>query len=61
MYDIASYVVLCMKKILLFGILLLEGQDGQIWKAYVWNCVPYQLPHVDGQVDPSLAIVLAGL
>jgi hypothetical protein len=50
-----------MKKILLFGILLLEGQDGQIWKAYVWNCVPYQLPHVDGQVDPSLAIVLAGL
>jgi hypothetical protein len=49
------------EEVLFFGILLLEGQDGQIWKDYVWNCVPYHLSHVYGQVDPSLAIVLVGL
>ncbi len=27
----------------------------------MWNYAPCHLPHVDGQMDPSLAIVLEGL
>ncbi len=27
----------------------------------MWNYAPCHLPHVDGQMDPSLAIVLKGL
>jgi hypothetical protein len=41
--------------------LLLEGQDGQTWKDHVCNCAPCHLPNVDGQMDPPLAMVLAGL
>jgi Zn-finger protein len=49
------------EKVLPSRVLLLEGRDGQVWKDHVWNCAPCHLPHVDGQVDPSLAIVLACL
>ncbi len=46
---------------LAFGILMLEGRDGVVWKDHVRNCAPCHLPNVDGTVDPSLAMVRAGL
>ncbi len=42
---------------LAFGILMLEGHDGVVWKDHVRNCAPCHLPNVDGIVDPSLAMV----
>jgi len=27
----------------------------------VCNCAPYHLPNVNGQIDPSLAVILVGL
>jgi hypothetical protein len=38
-----------------------EGHDGVVWKDHVCNCVPCHFPNVDGIVDPSLAVVRAGL
>ncbi len=35
--------------------------NGQTWKDYVHNCVPCHLPNVDGQIDPSLAMIPIGL
>ncbi len=58
---IARHVILHVWKVLPFGMLLLEGQDGQTWKGHVCNCAPCHLPNVDCQMDPSLAMVLAGL
>jgi hypothetical protein len=55
---IVGCVFLCVKNILPFRILLLEDWDGQVWKNHLQNCAPCHLPHVDGQVYPSLAIVL---
>jgi hypothetical protein len=49
------------KKDLSFGILLFEDWNDQVWKDIVWNYAPCHLPHVDGQMDPSLVIVLKGL
>ncbi len=54
-------VIVCVDKVLPFGVLLLESWDGQIWKDHEQNCAPCHFPHVDGQVDPSLAIGLIGL
>ncbi len=51
-----SCVVLCVLEIL-----LLEGQDGQIWKDHVHNCAPCHPPNVHGQIDPSLVVILVGL
>jgi hypothetical protein len=50
-------VILHVQKVLLFGLLLLEGQDGQTWKDHVPNCAPCHLFNVDGQIDPSLAVI----
>ncbi len=58
---IARHVILCVQKVLPSGMLLLEGWDGQTWKDHVRNCAPCHLPNVDGQVDPSLTVVLVGL
>jgi hypothetical protein len=41
--------------------LLLEGRDGQTWKNHVHNCASCHLPNVDGQIDPSLVVVLVSL
>jgi hypothetical protein len=40
---------------------MLEGRDGVVWKDHVRNCALCHLPNVDGTVDPSLAVVWAGL
>jgi hypothetical protein len=40
---------------------MLEGRDGMVWKDHVRNCAPRHFPNVDDTVDPSLAVVLAGL
>jgi len=40
---------------------MLEGHDGVVWKDHVRNCAPCHLSNVDGTVDPSLAVVRAGL
>ncbi len=50
-------VILCVWKVLPFGILLLEKQDGQTWKDHVCNYVPCYLPNVDGQIDASLVVI----
>jgi hypothetical protein len=57
----ASRVILHVRKVLPSGMLLLEGQDGQTWKDHVHNCAPCHLPNVDGQMDPSLTMVITGL
>jgi hypothetical protein len=39
------------------SVLLLEGQVGQTWKNHVHNCALCHLPHVNGEIDPSLLVV----
>ena len=58
---IVGRIILRVREVLQSGVLLLEGRDGQVWKDHVCNCAPCHLPHIDGIVDPTLAIVLAGL
>jgi hypothetical protein len=53
--------ILRMREVLTSGVLMLEGHDGVVWKDHVHNCAPYHLPNVDGTVDPSLAVIQAGL
>jgi hypothetical protein len=40
---------------------MLEACDSVVWKDHVCNCAPCHLPNVDGIVDPSLAMIWAGL
>jgi hypothetical protein len=54
-------VILCVQKVLPSTVLLLEGRDGQTGKDRVCNCVPCHFLIVDGQMDPSLVVVLASL
>jgi hypothetical protein len=56
-----GHVILCVWKVLPSGVLLLKGQDGQTWKDHVCNCAPCHFPNVDGQMDPSLAVVPTSL
>jgi hypothetical protein len=35
--------------------------QGCCWKDHVCNCAPCHIPNVDGQMDPSLVMVLVGL
>jgi hypothetical protein len=58
---IVGCVILCVWKVLPFGVLLLEGRDGQTWKDHVHNCAPCQIPNVNGQMDPFLVMVPIGL
>jgi hypothetical protein len=58
---IIGHVILCVQKVVPFRVLLLEGQDGRTWKDHVHNCAPCHLPNVDGQMDPSLVVVLVNL
>jgi hypothetical protein len=44
---------------IILKILSLKGQDGETWKDHMWNCMPCHLLDVDGQIDPSLVVVLA--
>ncbi|BBN02223.1 hypothetical protein Mp_2g13720 [Marchantia polymorpha subsp. ruderalis] len=57
----AGRTILRVREVLPYGVLLLEGRDGVVWKDHVRNCAPCHLPNVDGTMDPSLAIVRAGL
>jgi hypothetical protein len=41
--------------------LLWKRWYGQVWKDRMWNCAPCHLPHVDGQVDPLLLVIIVGL
>jgi hypothetical protein len=52
--------ILRVRKVLVSGVLMLEGHDGVIMD-HVCNYAPYHLPNVDGIVDPSLAVVRVGL
>jgi hypothetical protein len=58
---IIGNVILLVQKVLSIRLLLLEGRDGQTWKDFVRNCAPCHFPNVDGQIDPSLAMVPTGL
>ncbi len=49
--------MLRVREVLAFGVLMLEGRDGVVWKDHVHNCVPCHLPNVDSIVDPSLAVI----
>ncbi|BBN16821.1 hypothetical protein Mp_7g09570 [Marchantia polymorpha subsp. ruderalis] len=53
--------ILRVREVLPSGVLMLEGRDGVVWKYHVRSCAPCHLPNVDGTMDPSLAIVRAGL
>jgi hypothetical protein len=44
-----------------FRAFAIGGSRWSIWKNLLHNCAPCHLPHVDGQEDPSLAIVPIGL
>jgi hypothetical protein len=45
---IVRHIVLRVQKVLLFKVLLLKGQDGQIYKDHVCNFALCHLLHVDG-------------
>ncbi len=53
--------ILQVREVLAYGVLMLEGHDGVVWKDHVCNCAPCHLPNVDGTIDPSLAVVWASL
>ena len=57
----AGRTILRVREVLSSGVLMLEGRDGVVWKDHVRNCAPCHLPNVDGTMDPSLAVVRAGL
>jgi hypothetical protein len=57
----AGRTILRVQKVLASRVLMLEARDGVVWKDHVRNCVPCHLPNVDGTVDPSLAVIHAGL
>jgi hypothetical protein len=62
MLDVtAGRTILRMRKVLAFGVLMLEGRDGVVWKDHVHNCAPCHLPNVDGRVDPSLVVIRTDL
>ncbi len=50
-------IILRVREVLVFGVFMLEGCNGVVWKDHVCNCVPCHLPNVDGIVDPSLAVI----
>ncbi len=56
-----GHVILRVGQVLPFGVLLLKGRDGQTWKDHVHNYAPCHLPNVDGQMDPSLTVILTSL
>ncbi len=53
--------ILQVREVLAYGVLMLEGRDGVVWKDHVRNCAPCHLPNVDGRVDPSLAVIRVSL
>jgi hypothetical protein len=55
------HTILRMREVLASGVLMLEGHHGVVWKDHVRNCAPCHLPNVDGTIDPSLAMIWAGL
>jgi hypothetical protein len=55
---ILRHVILQIQMVLPSSVLLLEGQVGQTWKNHVHNCALCHLPHVNGEIDPSLLVVL---
>jgi hypothetical protein len=57
----AGRTILRVREVLPSGVLMLEGRDGMVWKDHVHNCAPCHLPNVDDTVDPSIAVVPAGL
>ncbi|BBN02913.1 hypothetical protein Mp_2g19240 [Marchantia polymorpha subsp. ruderalis] len=57
----AGRTILRVREVLPYGVNLLEGRDGVVWKDHVRNCAPCHLPNVDGTMNPILAIVCAGL
>jgi hypothetical protein len=58
---VAGRTILRVREVLPSGVLLLEGRDGMVWKDHVRNCAPCHLPNIDGTVDPTIAVVPAGL
>ncbi len=62
MLDVTTCrTILRVREVLASGVLMLEGRDGVVWKDHVCNCAPCHLPNVDGRIDPSLAVIRAGL
>jgi hypothetical protein len=62
MLDVtACHTILRVQEVLAYGVFMLEGCDGVVWKDHVRNYVPCHLPNVDGTIDPSLAMVWTGL
>jgi hypothetical protein len=58
---IVRCVILQIQMVLPSNVFLLEGQDGQAWKNHVHKCALCHLPHVDGEINPSLLVVLVKL
>ncbi len=58
---VAGRTILRVREVLPSRVLLLEGCDGMVWKDHVRNCAPCHLPNIDGTVDPTVAVVPAGL
>ena len=57
----AGDIILRVREVLDSRVLMLEGRDGVVWKDHVRNCAPCHLPNIDGTVDPSVAVIRAGL
>jgi hypothetical protein len=55
------HVTICVQKFFHYGVSLLECWDSQVWKNHVQNYAQCHFPHVNVQVDPSLAIVPTSL
>jgi len=52
----ARHTIFCVKDVLLSGILLLEGKDGQECREHFKNCTPCHLS-IEGFVHPELIVV----
>lgn len=56
----AGRIILRVKEVGKTRVLTLEGRDGVEWKDHAKNVAPCHLPHLDGTLDPSSAVIPAG-
>jgi len=57
-FDVTiGHVILKDKKVLYSRALILKNEEAIVWKDHVCNCAPCYLPHIDGIINPNLAIM----
>lgn len=40
------------------GVLILEGNEGVIWKDHVSKCAPFHFPNVNDKINPNMVVIV---